>query len=288
MTHSLRNKSMGLFATLIILMMPVAGCAQPTEKDESLWYMSRAFFVPDANIPEAQIPDTFVPPEALQLPEYMSINKVKVEAPSGAISLTEITSPTQRPLIFYCGGSGYRTSWVGGYYAAELLQFGDVILMDYPGYGESEGDGKRESFVPAARAAFMYAQEKANAEGRPLVLWGMSLGGIVCPYALTYAAPIDLIVLETPSIRHSSVQNPVRTPHPQIAAINGNAKKGLILAASRDAEPVRAFRMLGDKLSSSGVPTETLEFDAAHGKVLFLDELEERVFPYFEELSHIK
>lgn len=52
----------------------------------------------------------------------------------------------------------------------------NVFVYDYQGFGESDQQPSLESLVPDADAALAYVQQRAGEAGRPIVLFGISLG----------------------------------------------------------------------------------------------------------------
>ena len=86
--------------------------------------------------------------------------------------------PRNRPFFVHCsGGRGDRYN-AGVIYASKVLHWGDVLLFDYPGYGDSAGVANEESFTAMLDPVGAFAT--AQAGGRRLIFWGHSLGGAVC------------------------------------------------------------------------------------------------------------
>jgi pimeloyl-ACP methyl ester carboxylesterase len=70
-----------------------------------------------------------------------------------------------------------------------------VVLAEYPGYGDSEGRPSEDSFFAAGRLAL--EETIGRAGGRPVVLFGRSLGGAVAVHlAADPELPIDALVIE--------------------------------------------------------------------------------------------
>jgi pimeloyl-ACP methyl ester carboxylesterase len=100
---------------------------------------------------------------------------------SGQIAYTLVTrQPVSgaRPLIVHCGGNAADRWSTGLGYAFKAIAFGDVLLFDYPGYGDSGGAPSAASFE-AMNEAIAAFRDEAFA-GREVVYWGHSLGGFVC------------------------------------------------------------------------------------------------------------
>ena len=81
-------------------------------------------------------------------------------------------------LILYFGGNGElaagRIHTLVRDNAAAILSGLDFMMIDYPGYGQSQGKPSEDSVMDMARAA--YAAAKLRAGDKPLVLAGWSLG----------------------------------------------------------------------------------------------------------------
>lgn len=104
-----------------------------------------------------------------------------------------VTSST--PLIVHCGGNATDRFTTGVYYSKKILPWGEPLFFDYPGYGDSSGKVSVKAFnaVLAEFGPWIDAQAK----GRPLVLWGHSIGGLMCAKLATQSREVDAIVLET-------------------------------------------------------------------------------------------
>ncbi|MEO6724786.1 MAG: alpha/beta hydrolase, partial [Blastocatellia bacterium] len=91
-------------------------------------------------------------------------------------------SPTQpaTATVLYCHGNGgnlTNVSWIG----AELARQGfDMLLMDYRGYGHSDGSPVDEQMLNAdGEAACDYLLKQRGVKPEKLVLYGSSLGTTV-------------------------------------------------------------------------------------------------------------
>lgn len=270
------------FAFLIALLGAAPTFGQSGRDPESLWYMPSGLFLPDNQARlygQVTLEEDFEGwPDAIEITEHYEPYS------GGSVGMVEFRTIRPRPLILYCGGSAFRTTMPMAQMVARLLHYGDVIVMDYPGFGRTGGRFRRSRFVDAAEAAARHARRRADEEGRPLVLWGMSVGAMVCPFAADAAGGADLVVLETPSIRHSSVRDPRRVPHFQVAALEGLADAAIVLIASRDVEPVSAYEQLASDLSAVGVDATAQVYQTDHGEVLFHPDLQARLMPVFDTL----
>jgi pimeloyl-ACP methyl ester carboxylesterase len=100
-----------------------------------------------------------------------------------------------RPLIIECTGNAMDRYSAGVSYAQKALPWGDVLMFDYPGYGDSTGAPSAETLEPAITAVIAHARAAAN--GRKIILWGHSLGGFVCGKMASQMPETQALILET-------------------------------------------------------------------------------------------
>ena len=83
-----------------------------------------------------------------------------------------------RALLFLHGNAGNASHRLPN--AAELVALGvDVLLLDYRGYGLSDGSPSEEGVYADARAALAHLQEEQGYAPDRIVVFGRSLGGAV-------------------------------------------------------------------------------------------------------------
>lgn len=100
-----------------------------------------------------------------------------------------------RALLFFHGNAGNASHRLPN--AAELVRLGThVLLMDYRGYGRSEGSPSEQGVYADARAALAYLVGARGIPPERVVLFGRSLGGAV---AVDLARGRDLagVILES-------------------------------------------------------------------------------------------
>jgi pimeloyl-ACP methyl ester carboxylesterase len=105
------------------------------------------------------------------------------------------------PLIVSCFGNASDRYEHGADYASKMMDFGQVLLWDYPGYGDSGGQASVAAMERTVKALLPLIEDRAG--NRPLIFWGHSLGGFVCSNMAAQAPHLDALILETtaPSIR---------------------------------------------------------------------------------------
>lgn len=104
------------------------------------------------------------------------------------------TAPSETgPLWLYCGGTAFDRVADGYRVLARLNAWGEAVVWDYPGYGDSTGVPSLQSVGAVAGEMARWAD--ARASGRGLILWGHSLGGTVCAEVAARSAAADGLVL---------------------------------------------------------------------------------------------
>src|ERR1043166_5393519 len=73
------------------------------------------------------------------------------------IGITHAHHPQCRAIIVFCGGDSFHRSIEGGEALEVLARNADVVLFDYPGYGESTGTPAAVEILENALAVYDYA-----------------------------------------------------------------------------------------------------------------------------------
>ena len=183
-----------------------------------------------------------------------------------------------RPLVVHCAGNAGDRYNSGGDYAAKALPFADVLVFDYPGYGDTPGPASAGTFEAASRVLSDYVVSQT--QHRKLVLWGHSLGGFVCSRLAETIPSADGLILETTAPNAAAVAK-AWTPiyarpfiraqvAPSLAGYDvvGSAAqlKGpvLVLGATKDEVlPVTLARQIADSLKSRNANVTYYEFAQA-------------------------
>ncbi|HVY87282.1 MAG TPA: alpha/beta hydrolase family protein [Hyphomonadaceae bacterium] len=142
------------------------------------------------------IANGYMPTLAARLPAKVTHEIVDVGSQKIAISRVKAANAIDgEPLIVACmGQSGTRFN-SGEYYAEKLLPWGEVLLLDYPGYGDSSGKPTVDDMMLFQQNFPAYID--GISKGRPLVMWGHSLGGPICAALAGGSRQADAVVLET-------------------------------------------------------------------------------------------
>ncbi|MGV9010640.1 alpha/beta hydrolase [Brevundimonas sp.] len=235
------------------------------------------FFYPDERVRAENMTLPHAPPPAGSQALTLSYD-------GGTIGATRIrTAAAPRPLILFCGGNLFRRASGGAVAARKLGPFGDVLMFDYPGYGDTQGTANFAGFEAVGRVMAREARAQADAEGRPLIAWGHSLGGIVCS-AIANEVDADALVLETttPSAR-AAIDEMVGLARPLVrvnmapalvavdvpASLYGYGGRIVVLEAGKDKTlPPALSRHLARELRARGHDVQTLVFpQAGHADV---------------------
>jgi pimeloyl-ACP methyl ester carboxylesterase len=184
----------------------------------------------------------------------------------------------QRPLIVECTGNAMDRYSAGVSYAQKALLWGDVLMFDYPGYGDSTGSPSPQSLEAMLDPVIAHA--RAVAGDRPLIFWGHSLGGFVCGKLASKVPETRALILETTARRAKDVVRewtpaamrpfvfPKITPsfaaYDTAKAAGGGAFPVLVLGAGQDTTlPVGLSRSLADALKQQGAIVTYHEFPQA-------------------------
>jgi pimeloyl-ACP methyl ester carboxylesterase len=187
-------------------------------------------------------------------------------------------SEANHPLIVECTGNAMDRYSAGVSYAQKALPWGDVLMFDYPGYGDSTGKPEPATLEPAITVVI--AQGRKIAGGRKIVLWGHSLGGFVCGKMASQMPEAHALILETTAQNARSVVRQWTSPwmrpfvfpkiSPSLAsydtakAVGGAKYPILVLGAGQDKTlPVPLSRALATALKEQGAIVTYVEFPQA-------------------------
>ncbi len=87
-------------------------------------------------------------------------------------------APESKHAVLYCHGNAGNLSHRGGSIVklSKLLD-ASVLIIDYPGYGKSEGIPSEQGCYQAADAAYHWLNEEKGIAPKNILLYGASLGG---------------------------------------------------------------------------------------------------------------
>lgn len=108
-----------------------------------------------------------------------------------------LTRPDARVAVLLLGGDSFQTGTAGLERGNQFEHLGvDAMLLDYPGYGGSEGKQDLAGTRAAVLAAFDHMRALPDFAGKPIVVWGFSMGSVFAPMVAA-ARPIQGLVLES-------------------------------------------------------------------------------------------
>lgn len=91
--------------------------------------------------------------------------------------------PSQnRPLVIYMHGNAGNRSGRGPWYQVMDFVGADVLAIDYPGYGDSDGTINEGALEASCDAAWTYATQTLGYQPSQIVIGGTSLGGAAAVY----------------------------------------------------------------------------------------------------------
>ncbi|HEX9487479.1 MAG TPA: alpha/beta hydrolase [Gemmatimonadales bacterium] len=116
--------------------------------------------------------------------------------PSSSTSSTSPTSPTSPGLLwFYGNGENVAAIWP---IVREFQPPGTAVLvLDYPGYGDSGGRATEAALYAAADAAYGALASRPEVDPRRIYVYGRSLGSAVASYTAAHH-PVAGLILESP------------------------------------------------------------------------------------------
>jgi pimeloyl-ACP methyl ester carboxylesterase len=219
----------------------------------------------------------------------------------GGLAYTLLTrAAASDTLVVRCGGNASTRQRSGYRYTVVAIPYGDVLLFDYPGYGETGGEATPHRFQNMATELVGLVREKAA--GRNIVLWGHSLGGLVCSELAARLPETDGLIIETSARNAREVAQAwtpwYAAPFVRIEIAEGfgdidvaNALKDfkgpvLVLGGEKDETlPVQLARSVGKALSDGGVDAEYVEFKkGGHSDLIVQDGFASAVAAFFAKV----
>lgn len=212
----------------------------------------------------------FHPQRLAAAPTNPNAAAIEIESAEAMLRGWVVNADHAGPLIVYFGGNAEEVS-------AHIDEFArrqaTTVLVNYRGYGQSEGKPSEQALVGDAATVVDWAKQRFP--NRPLVLFGLSLGTGVAALATPAAKP-DALILVSPyrSIEHIAratypfvpIRWLLRHPFRAESAVDAMPRT-LVFAAPKDrvirfAETQAMVQLIGDK-------STLLTFDVAHGEFLF-------------------
>jgi len=105
------------------------------------------------------------------------------------------THPARMPLVIYFGGNAEEVSWLVS--MARRFAGWSLLLLNYRGYGQSEGTPGETALFDDALLAYDYATHRADVDSARIVAMGRSLGSGVAVH-LAANRPVRGVILVSP------------------------------------------------------------------------------------------
>lgn len=122
----------------------------------------------------------FIPSKnVFELPKYENLKEITIQTEDGVkLNAWFLDNKSDKTVLFFHGNAGNLF-----YNEGKIKLFNDLhlnaIMLDYRGYGKSEGSiEKEEDVYKDAEATYEYVINRGT-EPKNIILWGQSLGGAV-------------------------------------------------------------------------------------------------------------
>ena len=251
--------------TLIVLTALLGGCMTVDVKLSS-------FMSPDRG-----------PRTAALAPGY-AVQDITLRRGERTVGITHAHHPQSRVLIVFCGGDRFHRSTEGGEALEVLARNADVVLFDYPGYGDSSGTPTPVSILETALTVYDYASALETSAGKKRVLYGFSLGGLVAAHVAGLRASEGLVLEATaPNAERWARRQipwyakPIVTPlvEPSLASVDATKVlrqyrgEVLVLSGADDRHaPASLSTEIDRALRQHRVNSQLVEFpNSAHGAI---------------------
>ncbi|MFP4053711.1 MAG: alpha/beta hydrolase [Phycisphaerae bacterium] len=108
-------------------------------------------------------------------------------------------SDSNAPVVLLCHGNGGNLSHRLGT-LRQLHEMGvSALIIDYRGYGRSEGSPSEQGTYRDARAAWDWLVEQRQVDPSRIVLMGRSLGGAIASHLAGQVSPAGLVIESAPT-----------------------------------------------------------------------------------------
>jgi len=146
---------------------------------------------------------TFMTPDhgtrSAKLPAGYIVENYVLAQGTQSIGVTHARHPHSGTVVLFCGGDTFHRSIEGGAVLEALTLDADVVLFDYPGYGDTTGKPGTETILDTATAVYDHIFSRDAAAGKRRVVYGFSLGGMVAAHLVQDRRADGLVLEATPT-----------------------------------------------------------------------------------------
>lgn len=175
-------------------------------------------------------------------------------------------------LLFFHGNAGNISHRLESIAMFHRLGF-NVLIIDYRGYGQSEGVPSEQGTYRDAEAAWRYLVEERNIPAEEIIIFGRSLGGGVAAW-LAQQHPPKLLILESTftSVPDVAVRHYPYLPVHLLARVRYNTLQRLpsltcpILIAHSPADDVIPYRHSQRLFAAANEPKRFFELTGKHNE----------------------
>ncbi|HEX6928552.1 MAG TPA: alpha/beta fold hydrolase [Gammaproteobacteria bacterium] len=135
---------------------------------------------------------------AMALPAGYAAERVSFNAADGTrLAALHVRGDGRRPTVFYLGGDSFRIPEQGLEIAAQLAALGvNVFMMDYRGYGGSQGSPSIKGLMADAEAGLALLRQRVHGGAQTVVVHGFSMGSFIAAELAT-RSEIEGLILES-------------------------------------------------------------------------------------------
>ena len=144
------------------------------------------------------------------------------------------------PLLLFAHGNGELIDYWPGEFDEPRRWGAGVLLIEYPGYGRSEGSPSQTSIAEAMLAAYEWARQHARVDASRIIPYGRSLGGGAAAI-VSIERPVPALILESSfssvaafAAGFGAPRFLVRDPFDSVSAVKSFTGPILILHGDRD------------------------------------------------------
>ncbi len=184
----------------------------------------------------------------------------------------------ERVLLFFHGNAGNISHRLES--IRQFLQLGlSVLIIDYRGYGQSEGRTTEQGIYRDAEAAWQYLRETRDVPPDRIVVFGRSMGASAAAYLAAHNCPLALIVESSfTSVPDIAGEYYAWLPVRWLSRLRHSTEdfvrqvdSPVLVIHSRDDEIVR-FRHGEAIFAAAGEPRSFLEIRGSHNDAFLRDE----------------